>query len=402
VYTGETQCGNFECISERQCCRKTYYTGRNCTKAPPPESANNNCFIDNFCDANGFCQYSFVPTGGACALTPAQLIAGGYTQPGCVPTGNCTAVVGGTPGATRCTPVSGTAVTKVTGFTLVDSEAPNTTYELATFSTAYTMDYKALGRCNYNIRVDTQDCGASKVDSVLIEWDLNVPRKGINNGNISFCEEYTPYAVFGDVQRTTPLKELGPYSPLFNDVTFFLGTHTLKATPYSGPKCNGTAGTPLSATVLVTSEGSAACPGTVANLEIFNKVTNKAVGSLVDYDVGGSRATYCFPTNYTINACVAPCRDGEIKWVLWELYRPYNKTSSLKIFTYNDTTKIGFALDEEKPSPQLTDGNYLLVVTPFGNIWNNSVVPAKLLSSYGPGTPQYIRFTIDCIPDVPV
>jgi hypothetical protein len=405
-YDGEAQCGKKVCIDFSPIffkCIETIYLGSPCTKTvlPPEASANNQCYKGSYCDKNGNCALKFKPAGTACDLTPAQLVAGGYTQPGCVPEGVCTSVSGGAYGNTLCTAVLGTNVSRVTSFTLVDSEAPITTYELATFSRTYTLDHREIHNCNYNIRVNVQDC-QFKVDSVLIEWDLDVPRKGLNYGNISFCEEYTPYAVFGDPQRGTP-KDLGPYTPLFNDATLFLGTHKLKATPYSGSLCNGTAGTPLNATVKVVADGKADCPGTVANVEIINATSKKAVDSLEPYH------KYCLPSNYTFRACVAACRDGEIKWVYFQLYR-LDFVNFCDVWTpvglpYNDTTKPNFYFHESADGAviggsnyPLANGFYKLIVTPYGNIWNNSYTPPKVISSYGKGDKYTIPFFVYCNP----
>jgi hypothetical protein len=351
-----------------------------CTLEDPPEDS---CFTgESYCDEGGFCIPVYHPAGTPCEITP---------KPNCAPLAECAAVEGG---ITMCTPVPGTAVSKVTSFTLVDSAAPNTTYELDTFSTTYTLNYREKNRCNYNIRVNTQDC-EFKVDSVLMQWDLNVPKKGQNYGNYTYCEEYTPYAVFGDGQRGTP-KDLGPYSALFDDVTFSLGTHTLTATPYSGSVCNGTAGVPLNATVQVVVDGKTDCPGAVANVEIFNATSRKPVGSLTPFSY------LCLPSNYTFRACVAPCRDGEIKWVHFYLEK---WTGGAWTFErqYNDTTKTNFYFHESAngaaiggSGTALANGLYQLTMTPYGNIWNNTVVPARLISSFGQGDPYSFTFTVDC------
>jgi hypothetical protein len=338
----------------------------------------------------GFCIPNYLSPGEPCEIL--QLPPPPPGQLTCPPIGEC---VGEEWGVTVCVPVPNTGVTRVTSFTLVDSAAPNTTYELATFSNTYTLDHRAVHNCNYNIRVNVQDC-EFKVDSVLIQWDLDVPKKGLNYGNLTYCEEYTPYAVFGDGQRGTP-KDLGPYSPLFNDATLFLGTHTLTATPFSGSLCNGTAGIPLNATVTVVADGKADCPGTVANVEIINATSKKAVGSLVP------DSRYCLPKNYTFRACVAPCRDGEIKWVYFLLERFTYAEGWTVIRPYNDTTKPNFYFHESANGAvvggsnyPLDNGEYKLTLVPYGNIWNNTVVPAKLTSSYGVGDPYTIYFVVDC------
>jgi hypothetical protein len=398
TYEGEPQCGNKYCKTfPRHKCIEAIYEGRKCGKEnlPPEASGNNQCYKGAFCDRKGNCVLKFKAPGTECQLSSSQLTANGYFNPNCVPRGKCEYVAEGESQNTVCTPVTGTAVTRVTNFTLVDSAAPNTTYEIATFSSTYTLEHRHVHNCNYNIRVNVQDC-EFKVDSVLIQWDLDVPKKGLNYGNITYCEEYTPYAVFGDGQRGTP-KDLGPYSPLFNDATLFLGTHTLTATPYAGPKCDGTAGAPLNATVKVLADGTAHCPGTVANVEIINATSKKAVESLFP-----ALDTYCLPLNYTFRACVAPCRDGEIKWVHFQLYH----LDCLKwklVREYNDTTKPYFYFHETANGAvsgsfnnPLEDGLYKLIATPYGNVWNNTVTPAKIISSFGKGDTYVIPFAVKC------
>jgi hypothetical protein len=97
------------------------------------------------------------------------------------------------------------------------------------------------------------------------------------------------------------------------------------------------------------------------------RVTSKAVGSLVDYDVGGSGATYCFPANYTTNARFAPCRDGETTWVLWEVYRsnpqPAQRKSLPSVPTTTPQSSVASWRQCEYPSPQLAHGRIVLVVS---------------------------------------
>jgi hypothetical protein len=389
-------CGYTKCKNRPYKCETFIHENDDCTTwyKPPEANYDNDCYIGAFCDRKGDCVHRFKPAGSECSLTPHQCRENGYEQPGCVPISACLPVGGGW--KTVCGPVPNTAVSRVTSFTLVDSEAPNTTYELDTFSTSYTLEHRDVNKCNINIRVNVQDC-EFKVDSVLIQWDLDVPKKGLNYGNLTYCEEYTPYSVFGDGQRGTP-KDLGPYSPLFSDATLFLGTHKLKATPYSGSLCNGTAGTPLNATVKVVADGKADCPGTVANIEIINATSKKAVESLFPaFD------TYCLPSNYTFRACVAPCRDGEIKWVHFQLFKADWKKKWVLYHQYNDTTKPNFYFHESSNGAvvggsnyPLPNGFYKLCTTPYGNIWNNTVTPTKLISSYGNGTSYCVVFLHYC------
>jgi hypothetical protein len=56
-------------------------------------------------------------------------------------------------------------------------------------------------------------------------------------------------------------------------------------------------------------------------------------------------ATYCLPSNYTFGACVAPCRDGEIKWAFF-LLEKWTAASWTFERKYNDTTKTDFYFHE--------------------------------------------------------
>jgi hypothetical protein len=80
-----------------------------------------------------------------------------------------------------------------------------------------------------NIRANVATCNPIVVDSVLLELD---------DGKSTRCERHAPYNVYGDASKTDVTIDKTRYYT----GTLTIGTHTIKATPYTGQKCDGTAG----------------------------------------------------------------------------------------------------------------------------------------------------------------
>ena len=339
---------------------------------PPADASENSCYLGSFCTEQGTCEYEYQAAGASCDLSDAQEAL--YEQ-GCTPDAFCRADgIGGT----TCVPEQVSAISRVKSFTLVDAEANITSYELLEFSSDVAINYRDYDICNYNIRVNVQDCG-QQVDSVLIDWD----------GKLS-CEKTTPYSVFFDSNPSNV--DLGPYGKFDNEI-MSLGTHVLTATPFSGSNCNGTSGEPLTVAVDVSIDGVQTCPGGVANMELYDADSDKVVSSLV------TGMTVCPPKNYTVRACQAPCYDeGEIKWMYFQLFNMSSATLPYPLVrSYNDTTKKDFFLFDKIPGdilggPRIPNGHYKLTATPYGNYVNSQ----GHLISYAEGLTQEVIFNVYC------
>jgi hypothetical protein len=107
----------------------------------------------------------------------------------------------------------------INGFTLVDADLDKDLMPLADF---------VVSNKNLNIRVDIAVCfPKTVVDSVLITLDGK--RR---------CEQFEPYAVFGDNNMVDVSNDVAQY---FGKI-IGTGFHIITAIPYTGPKCDGIAG----------------------------------------------------------------------------------------------------------------------------------------------------------------
>ena len=117
-------------------------------------------------------------------------------------------------------PVSGSCPAQVTGYTLVDAKRNTDIMPLRSYSMS---DVPEL----LNIRVDIRQCSPRVVESVLIDFDGK-----------TLCENFAPYAVFGDDSK----KDIASSKANYNGKAISAGRHVIKATPYTKDKCQGTAG----------------------------------------------------------------------------------------------------------------------------------------------------------------
>jgi hypothetical protein len=106
----------------------------------------------------------------------------------------------------------------ISGFTLVNADLKKDIMPLDDF---------AMTRTKLNIRADVSVCVPKVVDSVLLVLDGK-----------SRCEQFEPYAIFGDDSKTDVASDAARYF----GVKIGRGNHIITATPYSGGKCDGDAG----------------------------------------------------------------------------------------------------------------------------------------------------------------
>ena len=150
----------------------------------------------------------------------------------------------------------------------------------------------------------------------------------------------------------------------------------------------------MSSVITVTTDGESKCPGGIVNLELYDAQKDVFVKNLVE-----DGSIYCIPANYSVRACTAACPGGDIKWVVFDLYNVSAGVPYPKIYSYNDTTKYDFYMNDKQkgdvfPVPEhLTPGVYHLVATPYGNYYNSNGV----LLDYYQGTPYDVQFIVgDC------
>ncbi len=113
---------------------------------------------------------------------------------------------------------------RITGFTLIDS---TTDTEIGPLNADF--DFTTVQGLPINVRADFLECAEGGIDSVQFFLD----------GVEMRCEDYTPYALFGDENPGGP--DLGAIGP-FYDGFISPGVHTILAIPYSGPHCTGKPG----------------------------------------------------------------------------------------------------------------------------------------------------------------
>lgn len=113
----------------------------------------------------------------------------------------------------------------VTNFTLINAD---TDQPIGALTNGMTVSFGSIGTSNLNIRADTSP---TTVGSVRFAYDTNSNYR---------TESVLPYAIGGDSSGN------------YNAWTPSVGTHTLKATPYTGSSASGTAGKPLTINFTVT------------------------------------------------------------------------------------------------------------------------------------------------------
>ena len=117
-------------------------------------------------------------------------------------------------------PVSGSCPAQVTGYTLVDAESDTDIMPLRSYSMSEVPEW-------LNIRVDIRACNPKVVESVYIVFD-----------GMSRCENFAPYAAFGDRDTKDVANNMAQYS----GKAISVGRHIIEATPYTQNNCQGTAG----------------------------------------------------------------------------------------------------------------------------------------------------------------
>ena len=117
-------------------------------------------------------------------------------------------------------PVSGSCPAQVTGYTLVDAESATDIMPLRSYEMGNVPELLA-------IRVDIRACSPKVVESVFIDFD-----------GMTRCESFAPYTAFGDASKEDRANNQAKY----NGKAISAGRHVIKATPYTGDRCSGTAG----------------------------------------------------------------------------------------------------------------------------------------------------------------
>jgi hypothetical protein len=158
--------------------------------------------------------------------------------------------------------VCGDCPGKITGFTVIvgqDEQGPLSNFDFPELAPGVPI----------NIRADFEECEKGPgITSVQFYLD----------GVKGLCEEWTPYALFGDENPNGPdLGDLGNFYSAFVNP----GVHSLLAVPFDGDHCTGTSGCPLVEQFEVKCKE---CPGNITSFSLINADKNKVVGPLKDFD----------------------------------------------------------------------------------------------------------------------
>jgi hypothetical protein len=117
-------------------------------------------------------------------------------------------------------PVSGSCPAQVTGYTLVDANRATDIMPLRSYTMSDVPE-------SLSIRVNVRECSPKVVESVYIDFDGSTR-----------CESFAPYTAFGDTSSQDRANDKANY----HGKAISAGSHTIKATPYTGNSCRGTAG----------------------------------------------------------------------------------------------------------------------------------------------------------------
>ena len=107
---------------------------------------------------------------------------------------------------------------EITGFTLVDADLDSDISRLSNFN---------VSGANLSIRADIRPCRPKVVASVLFKFD-----------NETRCERFTPYASFGDPSQ----RDVSDRAANYRGRKISVGSHVVKATPYTKGNCKGSPG----------------------------------------------------------------------------------------------------------------------------------------------------------------
>jgi hypothetical protein len=204
-----------------------------------------------------------------------------------MPTNTPPAQPTGTVPSTTATPVQPTATSApgngmaVQSFTLINADTDKPIAGFDPLPNNATLNLARLPTRNLSIRVNTNPTKVGSVQFTLDDAMLRV-------------ENTAPYAIAGDNGGTDYL----PWTPA-------LGTHTLIATPYSGSKATGTAGTPLTVSYTVTNGGvaTATAPATTATAPAATATPPSAITSRLLYlgnDATGQIEVYDIANGYKL------------------------------------------------------------------------------------------------------
>jgi len=171
--------------------------------------------------------------------------------------------------AAGVTPLAGQSVS---GFTLIDSDSD---LDIGPLVDGAVIDLTGLGTTTLNVRANTLP---STIGSVLFGLDGDPDHR---------IENSAPYALLGNSGSN------------YSDWNAPLGTHTITATPYSGPDATGAAGPAISVSFTITS-GTGGPPGNLAPV----------------VDAGPARFAVEPATSVVLQGSASD-RDGTVASVLW-------------------------------------------------------------------------------------
>ena len=124
------------------------------------------------------------------------------------------------PARTIPVPVGGSCPAEVTSFTLVDTKRATDIMPLQSYAMIDVPE-------SLNIRANILDCSPKVIMSVYIDYD-----------NMTRCERFAPYTVFGDAS----LQDVANGMAAYRGKAISTGSYIIKATPYTNDRCLGAAG----------------------------------------------------------------------------------------------------------------------------------------------------------------
>ena len=160
---------------------------------------------------------------------------------------------------------------KITGFTLIDPTFNQAVGALESFDIQGPI----------NVRADFEECDKSGIESVQFYV----------NGEKFSCENWEPYALFGDENPNGP--DLGLLGA-FYDGFLTPGTHSIRAVPHARKDCKGTKGCEFEQEVTI---GCSDCPGSITGFTVIDSIDDSEICALQDFDFASFQA----PVNVRAN-----------------------------------------------------------------------------------------------------
>lgn len=165
--------------------------------------------------------------------------------------------------ATLAPAVIGACSTGITDFTLINAD---TDTEIGPLPSAFSSG--VIPSPYLNVRANYVECPGDDIKSVKFYLDGIAVR----------CENYTPYALFGDENPTGP--DLGDFGAFYGGSFTPGAIHSIKAVPYPSADCAGDPFPSLEEKFSTCSD----CPGEITGFTVIDAVSDTEIGPLMSFD----------------------------------------------------------------------------------------------------------------------